>query len=320
MNLSSAQHEKKLTVAIPTYNRKEYLLDCLTCLDVQVYKNFDVIIFDNSSDYSVSEFISLFPKLSLRIDRNEENIGNLANFKKIIKYNFASPYVMIFHDDDTLNPIYFEKTMNFLESHPNAVWAGSNIRFIKNGTPENMKKFSSHFPEETFTELNESELVTEILSGFNLGFGSIIYRSESLKKVQIRTEEFDKWFDRPLMIDLVKDKTAGVSRGMFMNYRMHQNQDSQTKEPLKLNNLINLFSYYKSKVGDNNPRKFKVWATNNSINVATQGAKRLSEFTESLKIFKQKGFFKFGHVGVKGAYYLIKFMFKLSKKWLISSD
>lgn len=303
-------NNKKLTVAIPTYNRKEYLHETLESLDSQTFKDFQIIIFDNASDYDVNQFISYFPKLDIQISKNESNVGNLANFIKVINYDFDTPYVIVFHDDDTLHPSYFETAITFLEKNLQVVWVGSNIDFVKNEKSHAMQHFDITTSKNTFTELNQSELIKKLMRGFNLGFGSVIYQSETLKTAVIRTKEFDKWFDRPFMIDLASNKTVAITYGKFMNYRIHQNQDSQAIDPSKFDNVINLFQYYRERSNEKDTWIFKRLENNNSIISAVQNSKTFKELFTYLDIFKRRGFFSFKNIDFKGVYSFLKFIIK----------
>lgn len=301
---------RTLTVAIPTYDREDYMFDCLKSLSLQIFKDFKVIIFDNASNYSVENFISIFSDLNIEIIKSFMNIGNQANFAKIISYKFTSPYVIMLHDDDTLHPLYFEKVISFLNSHRNVVWVGSSIKFIHSETNMAMSFFDKKVPEKSFIEIDCDDVVRRLMLGLNLGFGSVVYRSEVLEKAIPRIKEFDKWFDRPLLIDLVNDGTVGISYGQYMNYRVHRKQDSQTKDMSKINNLVKLFFYFKDKSRGINKMLFKKWAADNSISAAVQFASDINEFRNNLKIFRDCGLFRLRYVSIKGIYYLSKFFTK----------
>lgn len=302
--------EKKLTVAIPTYNRKDYLCEAIESLNNQTYKNFQIIIFDNASDYDVNEFLSIFPKLYIKIIKNEKNIGGVENFIKIINYDFDSPYVIMFHDDDTIHPRYFEFAIDFLDTHSQVVWVGSNINFVWNENGSEMNKFDVSETTGSFLELDQHGLVQKLMEGFNLGFGTIIYQSKILKEAQLRTEEFEKWADRPLFIDLAMNQKVAISKEKFMNYRMHEKKDSLIREPSNLGYLINLFNYYKRINNERDTYKFKVLETNNSINTATQITTTFKELLDTLGTLKEKGLFSFKYLSPKGVYYFIKFATK----------
>lgn len=298
---------KKLTVAIPTYNREDYLCEAIESLNNQTYKNFQVLVFDNASNYPIDKIIPLFPNLDIQIIKNEKNIGGAANFIKMIEFPFGTPYVIMFHDDDTLHPKYFESAIGFLDTHPRVVWVGSNINFVENSRGSEMEKFDSFDTKDSFIELNQQDLIKKIMDGFSLGFGTVVYQSQILKSAKIRNEEFEKWADRPLLIDLALDRTVAITEKKFMNYRMHEKKDSLIREPSNLGYLINLFNYYKETSAESNTYRFKVLQTTNSINTATQITATFKELLNTLGKLEEGGLFSFKYLSPKGVYYFIKF-------------
>jgi abequosyltransferase len=93
---------KLLTIAIPTYNRVNYLRECLDSLVKNNidFDNVEILILDNYSTDNTKEIIQKYKHdLSLRYICNENNIGPDENFKKCIKKS-NSKYIWIFGDDD----------------------------------------------------------------------------------------------------------------------------------------------------------------------------------------------------------------------------
>lgn len=303
--------QKKITVAIPTYNRRGYLAECLQSLQRQTFQDFQIIIFDNASNYDVNEFISQFPKLKILTEKNERNTGGFKNIEKIIKYNFSTSYVIMLHDDDTIHPKYFELATNFLESHPEAVWVGSNIKFIPPSHHHKINFFKEIQSSDSFVEINKQELLEKLSNRFDLGFGSIVYRTEMLNSSTLRYQEFDKWCDRPFIIDLMKRNTAGISNGKLMNYRIHTGQDSKQIESSKINNLINLLLYYKKHNSKRDSKEYKIKETNYAIVTATGFSNNLKEFLRTLKILQEAGLFNLTKINIDGLYYFLKFIKKL---------
>jgi glycosyltransferase involved in cell wall biosynthesis len=111
----------QLSILIPTYCRKEDLLQTLKCINVQTFKNFEVIIIDSSP-----------PETRL----SEENI---KSFDFIIEYNLfgivgnvsmqrnkalekANGNIILFlDDDDALLPDFLAKAKTFCDKFPNEV-------------------------------------------------------------------------------------------------------------------------------------------------------------------------------------------------------
>ena len=112
-----------LTIAIPTYNRENYLRDCLKSILVQTFTDFEIIIFDNHSDYNIVSLIDEFNDSRITLSQNETNIGNVGNFNKIFNFKYDSKYLIVFHDDDTMHPKLLQKEIDVLES---------DLRYIEN--------------------------------------------------------------------------------------------------------------------------------------------------------------------------------------------
>jgi glycosyltransferase involved in cell wall biosynthesis len=109
---------KKLSIAIPTWECNgrgvEFLDDLLRTIEIQHFKDFEVVISDHSQNddliYKIQEFNT---KFEIRYFRNEENRGNSpANLNnaiskcsgEIIKIMFQDDF---FYDDEALEKIYY---------------------------------------------------------------------------------------------------------------------------------------------------------------------------------------------------------------------
>jgi abequosyltransferase len=108
-----------LTIAIPTYNRSEYLAQLLTALAPQLAREprVELLISDNASPDNTSDLINSFRAngLSCRYIRNETNIGSDANFLQC--FNEATgKYVWLVGDDDIISPGSLSKITALLQS------------------------------------------------------------------------------------------------------------------------------------------------------------------------------------------------------------
>ena len=93
-------NKKKLTVLIPTYNRKEPLREQLRSLEVQgLWDEYEIIISDNHSNYDVKEMINEsfsadFVKI-IRIERRSCNVGGDLNVS--LSFQLPTTEWMWFH-------------------------------------------------------------------------------------------------------------------------------------------------------------------------------------------------------------------------------
>lgn len=170
----------KISIAIPTWEfqgkGKEFLDDLLRTIEIQSFKNFEVIISDHSVDNNLVEVVDHFKdKFKIVYFKNENNRGNgpsntNAAVRKcsgeIIKIMFQDDF---FYDDEALEKIYnsFKPDVNWLlcgSNHTNDdgynfywdLYPKWNIDVIKGvnsiGSPSSLAFRKEVFQKVTFDE------------------------------------------------------------------------------------------------------------------------------------------------------------------------
>ena len=107
-----------MSIAIPTYNRLNYLKECINSILNQTFQDFSIFVFDNASDQPVEEELKKFNDKRIHFIGNDKNIGNAENTNRIFSYPFQSEYLIIFHDDDLMHPRMLELQTSFLDAPP----------------------------------------------------------------------------------------------------------------------------------------------------------------------------------------------------------
>ena len=103
----------ELTVNILSYNRKEYLYECINSIFNQTVKPSKINIFDNASNKEVYEFIKPLICENVNWIGADQNYGPFWNFNRSIQY-IKSDYAILIHDDDKLPSDFFEKQITFI--------------------------------------------------------------------------------------------------------------------------------------------------------------------------------------------------------------
>ncbi len=89
-----------ISICIPAYKRVHYLKRLLDSISIQTYRDFDVVISDDSDDDSVELLTKEFQdKFSLRYYRNKPSLGTPANWNFAIT-KAAGEWIKLMHDDD----------------------------------------------------------------------------------------------------------------------------------------------------------------------------------------------------------------------------
>lgn len=89
-----------ISICIPAYKRVQYLSRLLDSILMQTFKDFEIVLSDDSDDDSVRDLCDKYmPELSIRYFRNKPSLGTPANWNfAISKAN--GEWIKLIHDDD----------------------------------------------------------------------------------------------------------------------------------------------------------------------------------------------------------------------------
>ena len=105
-----------VSIIIPTYNRPDYLQRAVESSLKQTYRNIEVIVIDDHSDYDVSQLINRFQDKRLKLFRNEINKGSVYSRNRGLGLS-SGHYINFLDDDDVLLPEKIELQLKkFLNS------------------------------------------------------------------------------------------------------------------------------------------------------------------------------------------------------------
>lgn len=115
----------KLTIAIPTYNRNQILIDNLRLLLPQLTAECCVRIFDNCSEIPVAEtlrpLLESFPSADCRVIRNPFNIGANANVMHCFE-KCETEWIWVIGDDDSVVPEAIATLFRGMKQFPEALF------------------------------------------------------------------------------------------------------------------------------------------------------------------------------------------------------
>jgi len=88
-----------ISICIPAYNRVHFLKRLLDSITIQTFKDYEVIISDDSHDDSVKGLVHQFHGLPIKYYRNEKPLGTPANWNAAIS-KASGQWIKLMHDDD----------------------------------------------------------------------------------------------------------------------------------------------------------------------------------------------------------------------------
>lgn len=103
-----------VSICIPTYERPQVLLKALESCFNQTYKNFEIVITDNSESNETQELVESLARPNIRYTKNIKNLGPIHNLKLAID-SASGKYVKVLMDDDILLPSIIEEMVDKFE-------------------------------------------------------------------------------------------------------------------------------------------------------------------------------------------------------------
>ncbi len=143
--------EPLISISIPSYERLEFFDRLLESIKIQTFKNFEVIVTDDSKTENVKNYIQNYKAdFPLYYYKNIPSLGTAKNMFEGRRYA-RSQWIKIIHDDD------FFATENAIEEYAKAISKGARYIFSGyNEYIENQKKsINKTISEAKFNELSK---------------------------------------------------------------------------------------------------------------------------------------------------------------------
>jgi glycosyltransferase involved in cell wall biosynthesis len=229
-------HNKKLTVALCTYNRANYLKYAIQSILDQCFVDFELLIMDNHSIDDTINVIRSFDDKRIKHIRHSKNIGAHKNANTAI--NIAGgEYLIIVHDDDIMCTDLFVKEVDVLDSDSSVLLVSSNCYFMdeKNDVYDIVLSLKKNII------YNRSDYIKAFLGGKNFVMTpTVMLRTKFLKDNNIFSIEA-----AGPASDVLLWSTINCHEGKFVilkeplyKYRKHCKQDSAISGPIMLYQLI----------------------------------------------------------------------------------
>ncbi len=126
-----------ISVIIPTLNRYEYLKDVMLDLEKQDYKNFEVIVVDQSDPFDEAFYKPFKLKMQL-VHQKEKLLWTARN--NAVKMSKAD-YFLFFDDDSRVEPDWITQHVKALDYFKADISAGVSLAVIGAKVPENYNFF-----------------------------------------------------------------------------------------------------------------------------------------------------------------------------------
>ena len=128
---SPAGKKTRVSVVIPNLNGRNLLGDCLTSLEKQTFRDFDVILVDNGSDDRSVDFVKDNFRWVAKIIENSENAGFARASNQGIEAS-GGDFVVLLNNDTEAHPRWLEELVNAADANPDSGMFASKTLFFDN--------------------------------------------------------------------------------------------------------------------------------------------------------------------------------------------
>ncbi len=157
-NSTLIKENPKVSVVIPTLNRYKYLKDVLEDLEKQDYKNFDVIIIDQSEPFQKDFFENY--NLDIRLVHQKEKALWLAR-NTAIKMSDAN-FLLLFDDDSRIEKDWITQHLKCLDFFNADISSGVSISLVGAEVPKDYSYFKYSEQLDTGNVLIKREVFQKI--------------------------------------------------------------------------------------------------------------------------------------------------------------
>jgi len=135
-----------ISICIPAYKRTDYIKRLLESVTIQTYKNFEVIVTDDSPDNSIEEFCSSYKYiLPIKYFKNQSNLNTPENWNESTR-KASFEWIKLMHDDDWFSDK--DSLLHFAEAiqqNPGVDFIFSGYTNVYDGTGMYQPMFLSNF-------------------------------------------------------------------------------------------------------------------------------------------------------------------------------
>lgn len=238
------KENKLISIVIPVYNVKEYLVRCLESVINQTYKNIQIILVDDGSTDGSGQVCDSYTKKDARITTIHKKNGGLSSARNVGIEHCFGEYITFLDSDDWFSTDYVEKCVNELTGTEIELLLTPYIREYPNNSIKNPFFMNDHIlfnSQETkdsiFARLfgpNDEEIKFPArVDDFSTAWGKF-YLAKKCKRIKfvdtkiIGTE--DAWFNINYIYGIKNCKYLGTT---FYHYNKQND-----------NSLVNSYNKY----------------------------------------------------------------------------
>lgn len=171
-------HQPKVSILIPTFNRKDFITECIQSALDQTFADFEVVVVDNGSDDGTWEICQKFAEMDqrVRIFRNEKNIGPVRNWMRCAQEAKGALSKILFSDDCLERDCLSEMVPKLDDPDVALVYCAARIG-------KSREDSVIAYSQATPSKINSTQFLSLVISGeAPVSPGAVLIRTKDLLK------------------------------------------------------------------------------------------------------------------------------------------
>jgi glycosyltransferase involved in cell wall biosynthesis len=188
-------------LGLPLYNQTQHLPEALNSLLAQTYRNFKLIVCDDSTEPGSGEIVKSFAVRDQRIIyyKNENRKGLVDNWRNCFDLAGNADYFAWVSDHDVWHPKWLESLIHILNTRANVLLVYPKTAKIDEHGNRLNKKSKSNFSSLGLSETQRVQTLCKRAKGFgNMVYG--LFRVEALRRAGVFRRVI--WPDVILLLEL----------------------------------------------------------------------------------------------------------------------
>jgi GT2 family glycosyltransferase len=119
------QNKIRVSVIIPSWNGRHLLEECLSSLNDQTFKEFEIIVVDNASTDNTNHYLQEnYPEV--KIVNLDNNYGFARAINRGVEVSDAE-FVVLLNNDTQVDKLWLEELLKTADKHPEVISVGSKL-------------------------------------------------------------------------------------------------------------------------------------------------------------------------------------------------
>ncbi|MFC1809843.1 glycosyltransferase family 2 protein, partial [Candidatus Omnitrophota bacterium] len=270
----------KISLIIPTFNRKDFLKKALDSVFEQTHLPDEIIVIDDGSQDGTAELVSRFPKLKYHW---QENKGVSAARNQGVQMS-SYEWVCFLDVDDQWLPQKLEKQVEYHEKNPNILISQTEEIWIRKGARVNPMKKHKKFGGDIFIASLPLCLITP---------SSVMLNKKLFNEVGYFDETFPVCEDYDLWIRIAAQYAVGlIEEKLIVKYGGHDDQLSHKMPGMDCYRIMALEKMTASNCLDAYKRRELLKELERKCIIYAKGCSKHNKHDESELFFKKAMLYK----------------------------